>query len=167
MPPYFETVKVSRVATVMNRSPFFSSPKLYESLRSMINLFIQVFCRCSINGIWSRDAIFFGSFRWIGTDVRYAHLPLFLKFQLLYNMDGYEYHRSEESMMSFVRFLITIVVFFFLSKICLILRFLDLSSRISEAISPYVFAFLLCLNSSLCPHFFKFLGRLLSLPSHK
>ena len=38
----------------------------------MIDLFIQVFRRCSILGKWGRDAIFFGSFRWIGTDVRYV-----------------------------------------------------------------------------------------------
>ena len=37
MPPYFETVKVSKTATVHLS---FSSSKLYESLRLMISLFI-------------------------------------------------------------------------------------------------------------------------------
>ena len=36
----------------------------------MIYLFIKVFHRCSIHGIWSRDAIFLGSFRWVGADAR-------------------------------------------------------------------------------------------------
>jgi hypothetical protein len=69
MPPYFEIVKVSKTATVMKTVPLLFIFKV-QSL--MIDLFIQVFRRCTIHGTWSRDAIFLGSFRWIGTDVRYV-----------------------------------------------------------------------------------------------
>ena len=62
----------------------------------------QVFRRCSIKRGWSRYAVFLGSFRWIGDDVRYVH---FLFWSCNCSMGGratwispphYEYDRSKE-----------------------------------------------------------------------
>ena len=137
--------------------PCCSSSKLYES---RLLTYFKVFRRCSTHGIWSRNAVFLGSFRWIGTDVRYARSSFSFS-----NVSIVRWVRATWTGMSiivpkswgwlsecFLQFLIVTVLrivnyrdaLFFLSKICLVLQFLDLSSLISEAISLYVFAFLLC-----------------------